>query len=328
MKIKTGFGGTLTGLFVLALCGIVRGQDATAPIQRGPFPLPVGAAYPVVTPCFLWRGLPTLEGRINGRPQRFILATGLNAVTVSDAVQAALQLPAAKRSYRVNALDNESEVPAVTLKTLDFGPLSFAGADACVMDVSSLLSPHNPPNTPQCWIGTPLLSTFQITLDIKKGEAVFDSPKAAAPKSDDAITLPLTTQNGRIYVRMTIPGAKPFAALVDTGAPTTIAPFAACEKLKLKPFRTQALRLSRGRKARAASILLPTLQLGTATLKNLPVVCIAGDAPTDFDPNFGLLGMDILGRYRVTINYARAKLTLTPNTAAPETAGDSPPKSP
>lgn len=286
------------------------------PAQKGPFLFPVGLKMPVSLPCYLWRGLPMVTGIINNNPQKFVVDTGLNAFTISPKAQTALVLPFTKSRYRVTALDASADVPAVAMKQLALGGLVFNDAEAVILNLGGMFSPLNPPDAPQCWIGSPLLSAFQVTFDWKNNALLLDSPKADAPQSDDAIVLPLTVKNGRISTRFLIPGAKSFSLLIDTGAPATILPLNMFDKLrvklKIKPIKTQDIRLANGRKAKAAQWILPALPLGAATLKTLPVVSIAPDDPKDFDPDFGLLGMDVLGRYQVTINYARAKMTLIP----------------
>ena len=282
------------------------------PTQKGPFPFPPGVKMPVSLPCFLWRGLPMVTGIINGKPQKFVLDTGLNAVTISPKAQVALALPLTKSRYRVTALDTSSDVSAVAVKQLALGGVLFSDTEAAILNLVTLFSPLSPPDAPQCWVGTPLLSTFQVTFDWRNNTLSLDSPKADAPSSDDAITLPLTIRKGQIFTRLTLPGGKSFLMLIDTGAPATILPLTTFDKLHIKPFRTQPIRLANGRKAKAAQLILPALPIGSATLKNFPVVSVASDDPKDFDPDFGLIGMDALARYRVTINYARAKMTLIP----------------
>ncbi len=282
------------------------------PAQKGIYPLPPGLQFPVSVPCLPWRGLPMVTGVVNGKPQRFILDTGLNAVTVSPKVQAALALPPGKSRYRVAALDNAVDAPAVAMKDLGINALFFQNTEAVALNVWAMLSPQTPPNSPECWLGTPFLSAFQVTFDLKNNTMLFDSPKADAPKSDGAITLPLTLKGGRIFARLSVPGGKAFPMLIDTGAPATVLPLSVYDRLKIKPFRTQVIRLANRRGARAAQWAVPALQMGGATLKDQGVVSIAPDDPKDLDPDFGLLGMDILSRYRVTINYARLKMTLIP----------------
>ena len=282
------------------------------PPQKGPFPFPVGLKMPVSLPCYLWCGLPMVTGLINGKPQKFVLDTGLNAVAISPKAQSTLALPPTKSRYHVMALDLSADATAVAMKQMTLGGIVFSDTEATILNLGAVFSPTNQPDAPQCWIGTPLLSAFQVTFDWKNDAILFDSPKADAPQSDDALVLPLTIKNGRISTRLTFPGAKSFFMLIDTGAPATILPLAAYDKLKIKPFHMQDIRLANGHKAKAAQLILPALNLSSATLKNLPVVSIAPDDPKDFDADFGLLGMDVLARYRVTINYARAKMTLIP----------------
>ena len=326
--LRIGRGTRLFGLCLGLLPIAGTGQVAPAAFQKGPIAYLAGVKLPQTLPCFTWRGLPLLDGSINNKPMRCVVDTGLNALTVSPTVRGALNLPASKRIYHVSVMENTLDAPGVTVKAMSLGAIVFSNADAPVVNVAGLLSAQTPPDTPQCWLGTPLLSAFQITIDMEHSTVTFDSPKAALPAPDDAITLPLLLRNGRIFTRLTIPGGRPFLMLIDTGSPATILPLTAFDKLKIKPFKTQVVVLANRRKARAAQIVLPALSLGGATLKNLPVVSIASENPKDFDPDFGLIGMDILSRYRIVINYARLKMVLIPNTPAPEKAADAPPKSP
>ena len=263
--------------------------------------------------CFLWQGIPAISGGVNNKPYRFLIDTGLNAVAISQKIQTAQNLPFGKFRRRITTLDYSGDAPTVTLKGLTFDQIVFSEVEATTLNLGQLLSPRALPDAPQGWLGTPALSAFQITLDTKTNTLLLDSPKAAPPQSDDAITLPLTMRNGRIFTRLTAPGAGAFLMLIDTGAPASILPLKTFDQLKLKPFKTRVIRLANRHTARAAQALLSALQIGSATLKNVSVVSIAPDDPKDFDPDLGLIGMDILGQYRVTINYSRLKMTLIPH---------------
>ena len=54
------------------------------------------------------------------------------------------------------------------------------------------------------------------------------------------------------------------------------------------------------------------LAVGKMERADVRAVYLAADAPTEFDKNFAVLGMDFLQYYKVTFNFAKGKLFLTP----------------
>ena len=55
------------------------------------------------------------------------------------------------------------------------------------------------------------------------------------------MVFPLEIQNSRPYIKVSVPGSKPFLALLDTGSPGSLLPASAVEKLKLKPIRIESI---------------------------------------------------------------------------------------
>ena len=316
--------GAAAGLLLALLLRPAISREQTGnnalPLQKSPLALPPNTPLPITLPCFLWQNLPVVEGSINGKNSdttRFVLDTGLNACMISRETYTALSLKATSNQVRFNLLDQTGEATEVQMQTLQLGPAQFSIVPAALFDAASQLSLHPHPDAPTGWLGTPLLSAFQVTFDLGKRLITFDSPKAAFPKGEDVLILPLTRRDNRLYVKISFPGAKSFQALIDTGAPTSVIPTSVAEKLKLKPLKTPEIRLAGGRKAHAAQIILPVLRVGEAEQKNFPVISIVPDNPKDFDRDFGLLGMDFLRHYQVTINFARLKMALAPLPAAP-----------
>ena len=290
------------------------------PLQKSPVAFPLNTRLPVTLPCFSWQNLLVIETSVNGKSDltatRFVLDTGLNACTVNKETYSGLTLKATTQQVRFDLLDQTSEATEVQIQTFQIGSVLLSAMPAALTDTAALLSLHPHPDAPGGWLGTPLLSAFQVTFDFSKRVVTLDSPKAALPKGEDMVILPLTRKDGRYYVRITLSGAKSYAALVDTGAPTTIIPTRVAEKLHLKPLKTPEIRLAGGRKAHAAQFVLPVLRLGDTEQKNFPVVSIVPDSPKDFNPEFGVLGLDFLRHYQVTINFARQKMVLIPYPAA------------
>ncbi|HLV80595.1 MAG TPA: retropepsin-like aspartic protease, partial [Chthonomonadaceae bacterium] len=131
------------------------------------------------------------------------------------------------------------------------------------------------------------------------------------PVVKGTIVVPITLRDGRIWTNVAAPGAGTFSALVDTGAVGTLLPGAIADKLKLKAAKSFVIRAN-GKDGKASMGVAPRLRLGKAELKDVPVVFLAADVPAGFDRSLGVLGMDFLSHFKVTISYAQKKMTLLP----------------
>ncbi len=312
----------------------LSGQNTAAGrtlFARTPMALPKNVSLPVVLPYREWKGLIALDGIIAGRAgvERFALATGLNANTVTPATYARLQLQALPSQVRFDALDVSREATEVRVQNLQFGALHLDAFPAALVDVFGALSRENRPDAPTGWLGAPFLAAFQVTFDFGSHTVLLESAQAKLPADPSAIVVPITLRDGRPYTQVSVGTAKSFNALVDTGSLGTLIPGAVAERLKIKPLQILAIARGPGKEGKAAIAIAPTLRVGKAERRAARVVFYAPNAAGEYDSTLAVLGLDFLRRYKVTFNYARQKMALTPLTlpkppdpAKPEPSGE------
>lgn len=293
---------------------------AGPPYQPRSVTIPGGALLPTSFPYTLWYGIPVVQATVNGtHAERFAISTGLNANAVMPEMYARWQLQATTRQFRVHVLDATTTATGAQIQSLRLGNITFSDVGVVLTDVFALLSPRPHPDAPAGWLGTPFLSAFQVTFDFANQTVVLSPPKAPLPAEPGTITVPFANRNGQIWVKAAVPGGGRFDALIDTGTVTTLIPTAIAERLKQTPLQTFPITRGRGQETRACLIVAPRIRVGRVEATDIRAVFIAADAPPGFDRTLGVLGMDFLRRFRVTISFERGRIAFTPQTsAAPE----------
>jgi predicted aspartyl protease len=308
---------------VLAGMGRVNAEvqaGAASPLQKGPVSLPANVLLPTTLLVQKWRGLLVVTGSVNNSLiERVALDTGLNADVVLPDAAMRLSLSPLTTKTRLSVLNTESEAPDSTIQHLKAGSLDMENIPVALANLPLLLSALPQPDAPAVWLGTPFLSAFQITYDPITSSVLLETPQSAFRRHRDMAVVPLVMRDGRPYVKVSIPGAKPFLALVDTGSPGTLIPAEVATKLKLKPIKE----VSAG-KQKASLVELPKLNIGRAEWKAVRVACLTPDSAKEFDKTFAVLGMDFLSRYKVSLNYSRLQMAFTPPDKPGEGNGETP----
>lgn len=308
---------------LLLSCGATRAHDqAPEPpsIQKSPLVLPEKLTLPGNLFIRYWPGenqIPVATVQINDSLQeQAAISTGLNANTVQPDAATRLKLPAPQTSVRVHAFDSISVAKQTTIATLRAGTIELKQVPFAVTDVPGSISLQPHPDAPAAWLGMPFLSAFQVTFDPLSRNLLLASTNAPLPKAKFITVVPLVMQEGRPYVRVTLPGARPFLALVDTSSPGTVIPKEIAEKLKLKPKREVSVAQPDGKLARAAFVELPRLLIGKAEWKGCKVIFLTSEAGQAYSPQFAVIGMDFLRQYQVTLNFVRLQMALAPTKKA------------
>ncbi len=274
---------------------------------------PKDLRYPLMLSFLSWRGLPTLVGRINDSdiPERMVIDTGLNACTVTSEALNRYTLPGHPGQIQVNAFDRVTAAPEVAMKSLTIGRYQFLNLPTAVLDIPSLISLERRPDAPAFWAGTSLLYAFHTEFNFTDHTLILYPPKTPFPKNDNTFIFPITIKDGRVWVKASIPGAKPFLALVDTGTLGTFIPKDVAAKLKLKSSSVVNISHIRGQDAKAALAVVPRLAVGKAEVKDVAVAYYSGQIPSEYDPTLAVLGLDFLSNFVVTIDFASSKMAFT-----------------
>ena len=303
-------------------CQAASVQPEATPLQKAPITLPESVTLPATMSFQAWsgtaNGVPTVLVSIDeSRTERAAIATGLNANVVSTEAAQRLKLAPVTGRVKIDVLDTtaaagQAEIQRLRAATLDLPKLAFA-----VADVPGLLSPHPHPDAPAAWLGTPFLSAFQVTLDSQAHRITLKPASAALPRVRDASVVPLKMRDNRPYIQVSIPGVKPFLALLDTTSPGTVIPTDVGEKLKLKPVQVETISWREGKPCKATRVELPKLAVGKAEWKSARVFYLSADNSKGFDRSFAVIGMDFISQFNLTIDFAHAKLALAPPQKTP-----------
>ena len=144
------------------------------------------------------------------------------------------------------------------------------------------------------------------------------NPASALYPKDSSPSVPIIIDDGGILVPVEVGAvSRPMKFLLDTGTETSIVDQATARSLHLQPGPEVEVLGAHGRST-ARTALLEGMRLGPLHLPDLRVIMIdleilseAMDSRVD-----GILGLDVLSRFRFSIDYAAKKLTFR---AAPDT---------
>ena len=114
--------------------------------------------------------------------------------------------------------------------------------------------------------------------------------------------------NDRMTVGVNIDGRGPFPFIVDTGAERTVISSELARSLALQPGRTATVH-SMSEVSQIATVVIPDLRVGSHSTAqiNAPALARANLGAS------GILGVDTLQRQRVTFDFHRREMTVTPS---------------
>ena len=124
--------------------------------------------------------------------------------------------------------------------------------------------------------------------------------------------------NERMTVGVNIGGRGPFPFIVDTGAERTVISSELARTLSLQPGRTVWVH-SMSEVSEIATVVIPALRVGSRSIEQI-------HAPALSRENLGasgILGVDTLQRNRVTFDFRRREMTVTPSRSREERWPDS-----
>jgi predicted aspartyl protease len=124
--------------------------------------------------------------------------------------------------------------------------------------------------------------------------------------------------NERMTVGVNIDGRGPFPFIVDTGAERTVISSELARTLSLQPGRIVTVH-SMSEVSEIATVVIPALRVGNRSIEQIHAPALARD-------NLGasgILGVDTLQRQRVTFDFRRREMTVTPSRTREERWPDS-----
>jgi predicted aspartyl protease len=250
----------------------------------------------------------TLPASVNGQgPFSFTIDTGADHSVVSDDLAAQLNLPS-KPSATLYGIIGPQQVAMVSLDRLQIGKRERRGLAAPVLPRLALGA--------QGFIGLDALANESVLLDFRHKTIRIATTAADAMVGDpDVIVVTARSRFGQLIMTdASINGVKVYA-VIDTGAQNTIGNMALRRMMGSGgPLIDHGVHIEgvTGAELVAEMGRIPAIQLGTMTLKNMPIAYADVQTFKRFDVDNKpaiLLGMDVLrGFERVAVDFRRRKV--------------------
>lgn len=254
-------------------------------------------------------------------PLKFILDTGASGTVISErsAKELELESTAATNTTMQGGAVNSSSLKSVSLRV---GPIEFPKIALTAIPLGGLEAGFG--TRIDGILGVEAFERYVVEIDYLAKTVTFYEPRAFR-YTRKGRSLPITFVDQTPFIGVKIAGAagrKPVEAslLLDIGAVSTMTLYPAfVEKYGLFPARVKTLKITfgaliSGLAGRVGRIR--EMRMGAYSVKQ-PFVTLPQKAGGD-SYNDGLIGSEILRRFKVTIDYSRKRLILEPNRSLPE----------
>ncbi|MCX6378028.1 MAG: retroviral-like aspartic protease family protein [Armatimonadetes bacterium] len=282
-----------------------------------------GSTLPTTLTATGWKGLLAVEVKINGAKQSefFVMSTGMREGAIHPQIAQKYRIEQLGTVLSLFVMGRKQDAPVLPVKSFALNGVKVADISLGALDMAGQLSNRSASiqQAPVGWLGNSFLSLFQVTLDYANQQIYLEDPKAPFPKSPEAIQIPFTFKDGRIWVKVNIAGAKPFQAVLDTGTVGTLIPMEVGKQLSTLGQKTISVKTKTQRGA-VIQTPIPSLRVGEVELHKVTGVFVSPDNPADMDTTFATLGVNFLRYFRTTINYAKQKIVLIPVTVEQQEA--------
>ena len=314
----------LSGSLILSLGALVGIAGTNGP--KGTQQEPALSKQDHTVAFELYQNLVFLPVRLKGsEPSTFLLDTGASVSFLNQALAHSLGLEV-KHQRESNIGTGEASTRMGFAKDLAFGvsgvdiPAKHVGV-VQLADLESTLG-----RTINGILGADLFKSYVVTIDYAARKVTLEDPKHYAYHGNGDL-IPLRLSGDRPFVRATVTPVRsdPIEGLfvIDTGDDSTLGlhtPFV--EKYRLRSSNQKMIpHLSHGMSGESRNWRgrVASLKLGTFTIDH-PVATFAeatkgSEADRSYD---GVLGGEILRRFKVTFDYSRRQMILEPNEAFSE----------
>lgn len=222
---------------------------------------------------------------------------------------------AAKRAFKtigprdVLVLDRSVSVLGIPVQSLRINRMVVSSVACGVLDLYTQLSSAPPADAPPLWIGNSALAAMSVTVDPESQQIMLRA--AGAPMPTGATIVPFELKDGRIWVNVKVNGKKDFSALLDTGSVGTLLPASVAKALTLTPAATYPVTHPDGKEGKACAVDLANIEMAGLKVPDVQAIYISEGSKDGFDTDLGIIGNDILMRYRYTIDYGQRKIAFT-----------------
>ena len=285
--------------------------------------LSVGGPDSVQIPFDLVNSRPVINVRVNGsqKPLRFVIDTGAGMCVISDEAAERMGVKAVARGGMARAVGGEGRFEIVYgfLQSLNVGDAKVERVPVYIREFFNEREPVDG------YIGLSVLGKYMTVVDYGGKQLALlrdDAARRAAAVAPPAgsIEAPIrTTSSGFWSGEVSFEGLeKPVNFIIDTGASVTVVSKALAERAGFERFAQSGYIKVYGAAGLADNIqtvLLPRVTLGAQTWQNIYAAVLDMDAINEtagFEQT-GIVGGNILRRYRVTFDFTRGVIRLDPD---------------
>jgi predicted aspartyl protease len=255
--------------------------------------------------------------RVNGsRPLKFIFDTGASASLINQSTAAELGL---KPRGRVRGTATGGNIHVSLIRGVS---LSVQGAEVSNQMIASMPIPTPPGFEFDGIIGFDFINQFVVEIDYRSKTMNLHNPRTYTYSGGGEV-IPLILDKGRIphaNAELSLEGRTPVRAEleVDTGADGTFvitSPFVRKHGLLAAVSKTiQGDRRGAGGEEKVLIGRVKAVQLGRFTIENPPVAfSLDTEGAGASEENDGVIGGEVLRRFKVIIDYSRKRMILEPN---------------
>lgn len=275
-------------------------------------------------PMTLVNQRPIVTVKLNGRdePQNFVLDTGSGISVISERTAKEFGIEPVTHGGLGRGIGGDGNFDIIFgfVKEMTIGDVRIRNIPVCIRRF------HSGSDRVDGYIGLSLISKFETTVDYGAGKFELKKMAPVAKGGDptpsavnDELSLPLRlTSSGFLSGEVLLSGHdEPLNFIVDTGASTTVLAKQLMDENAFREIEQQgtvhvfgAAGVSYG----VASYILPSVKFGPNVQNDVSAIAIDLDIinQTSGYRQSGILGGNFLSKYKVTFDFQRSKVRLSP----------------
>jgi predicted aspartyl protease len=249
-----------------------------------------------------------VKAEIGGREWLFLVDTGAYESAITPQAAHLMGLPITLGGKELVGIDGATDADRAVIPELMLGGLRVARLPVRVVTLSAPLLRERP-ELVAGYLGSDFLSRFHVGLDLAGGEMRLAPPSSAPLYPGEALRLPIRRAGGELHIDADIDGDS-FVLELDTGADRLIL-FRAHRSLRGEREELFLGGVGPGAAVVAETLVARSLRFGEATVSDVDAVVVARDRQKG-----GLLGAEVLSRFRIDIDPRRQEILLWPRPPA------------
>ncbi|HWP44985.1 MAG TPA: aspartyl protease family protein [Blastocatellia bacterium] len=267
---------------------------------------------------------PYIKLRVNGHEALFVIDTGSGFTVISKESAKRFGVSEIARGGKSQGVGGDGKFDIVygLMKDLQMGDIKVRSVPCFVRPFYGTKE-RPPEERADGFIGLSILSHFITEIDYKatvmRLDRSVEEPPPIAAQPDVTVVPFRTTQNGLISIESEIDDMHRINAILDSGASSSVISQAAVDRLNMSDsiIKGQTVRVigAAGISDNVKLLFIKNYRVADLQHKNMRALVLDFDAinETSGFEQSGILGGDFLRNFRVTIDFARARVAFRPH---------------